>query len=267
MSETYEVVGFIVGKIFQENINVSIQRDRAWIQCVVVGKSHRNQEIGKALLAHAEAQFQAAGMKEVLLGSDMYHYFPGIPDEQVSAGRFFNKHGYVFNGQEFDVYRKYEGVEGNSLPEVNDVSFSLLEADEKAALLDFLKRCFPGRSEYEAIHYFEKGGTGREFAIIKKAGKLIGFCRTNDASSPFITQNVYWAPLFTEALGGIGPLCVDAAERGHGYGLAIVQAGIAFLRQRGIKHIVIDWTGLVDFYGKLGYEIWKTYNLYSKNIE
>ena len=72
----------------------------------------------------------------------------------------------------------------------------------------------------------------------------------------FIAQNVYWAPLFEEELGGIGPLGIAPEERGKGYGLAIVQAGMYFLSQRGIKNIVIDWTNLVDFYGKLGISLW-----------
>lgn len=55
-------------------------------------------------------------------------------------------------------------------------------------------------------------------------------------------------------------------ERGNGYGIAIVQAAIAFLRNRDIKHIVIDWTGLVDFYRKLDYEVWKGYTSYRKEL-
>ena len=79
-----------------------------------------------------------------------------------------------------------------------------------------------------------------------------------------IAQNVYWAPLFNGKLGGIGPLGVDSAERGNGYGIAIVEAAIAFLRSRDIKNIVIDWTGLVGFYRKLDYEVWKGYTSYRK---
>lgn len=55
-----------------------------------------------------------------------------------------------------------------------------------------------------------------------------------------IAQNVYWAPLYKETLGGIGPLGIDAEERGQGYGLSIVKAGIVYLRKRKINRIVID---------------------------
>ncbi len=88
----------------------------------------------------------------------------------------------------------------------------------------------------------------------------------NDRHSPFIAQNVYWAPLFDGDLGGVGPLGIDSAERNKGYGLKIVEAGIATLRNRGSNHIVIDWTRLIEFYGKLGFNVWKVYQKYTKTL-
>jgi len=41
--------------------------------------------------------------------------------------------------------------------------------------LQFFQPCFPDRWLYEALNYFEKGGTGREFVVLKKDGKLKGF--------------------------------------------------------------------------------------------
>ncbi|WBX82247.1 GNAT family N-acetyltransferase [Virgibacillus salarius] len=116
------------------------------------------------------------------------------------------------------------------------------------------------------MQYFKHGGTGREFVVLKKNQHIIGFCRINDASSPIIAQNVYWSPLFNEALGGIGPLGVDEQERGNGYGKMVVQAGIHYLRERGINRIVIDWTGLVNFYKQLDYGVWKSYWYYVKDL-
>ena len=159
---------------------------------------------------------------------------------------------------------KYEDEDTKVLPSLDNVEFSQLDLDDREYFLAFLHRCFPGRWEYEALHYFQRGGTGREFVLLEKENKIIGFSRINDASSPMIAQNVYWAPLFNGKLGGIGPLGVDSAERGNGYGIAIVEAAIAFLRSRDIKNIVIDWTGLVGFYRKLDYEVWKGYTSYRK---
>lgn len=268
VDEVGNLVGFIVAKRWQEKLDVAMSATTGWIQVLLVDKSVRSQGVGSFLLNHAEETLTQSGAEQILLGRDPYHYFPGIPSAYQASMDWFEARGYLHQGTEHDLMRTYEqsDEEAKSIPEMEGVEFTLLEEKDKEELLTFLNRCFPGRWEYEAMHYFEKGGSGREFAVLKRGEKIIGFCRINDASSPFIAQNVYWAPLFDEELGGAGPLGVDANERGQGFGLAIVEAGIAFLRQRGIRRIVIDWTGLVDFYKKLGYSPWKSYESYKKPI-
>lgn len=259
-----QVIGFVVGKRWQEALKVSMKEKTGWIQVLLVHQEYRNQGIGTALLRHAEESLLSAGMQEILLGKDPWHYFPGVPLGTQEA--WFENRGYEAFGKEYDMLCKYKDEEAKELPSLTNVEFSILNHEEKDAFLAFLHRCFPGRWEYEAIHYFQNGGNGREFAVLKKENKIIGFSRINDSTSPLIAQNVYWAPLFSEELGGVGPLGVDSAERGNGYGIAIVQAAIAFLRNRDIKNIVIDWTGLVDFYRKLDYEVWKGYASYKKML-
>ena len=263
-----EIVAFVIAKRWQEKLDVAMSATTGWIQALLVDESVRHQGIGTHLLSHAEEHLIAAGAEQILLGRDPYHYFPGIPSEYDKTANWFEKKGFVHQGTEYDLMRTYasDDEETKVIPQMNSVEFSLLDMEDKDEFLAFLNRCFPGRWEYEAIHYFQKGGTGREFVVLKRGSKVIGFCRINDAHSPFIAQNVYWAPLFAEELGGAGPLGVDANERGQGFGLGIVEAGIAFLRQRGIRHIVIDWTGLVDFYKKLGYTPWKNYESYKKTV-
>lgn len=257
-----KVIGFIIGKRWKEELSVQMKEKTGWIQALVVHHDYRNQGIGSTLLRHAEEALQSSGVQEILLGKDPWHYFPGVPLQNKES--WFEERGYQAFGKEYDMLCKYEEEDIKVLPILDNVEFSLLNLEDKEYFLAFLHRCFPGRWEYEALHYFQRGGTGREFVVLKKENKIIGFSRINDAHSPMIAQNVYWAPLFNQELGGIGPLGVDSTERGNGYGIAIVEAAIVFLRNRDIKNIVIDWTGLVDFYRKLDYEIWKGYTSYRK---
>ncbi|MFD1385767.1 GNAT family N-acetyltransferase [Oceanobacillus oncorhynchi subsp. oncorhynchi] len=266
IDEENHVVGFVVAKRYQEKQEAGMSKEIGWIQVLLVAENQRNQGIGSLLLANAETHLKAAGVKQILLGRDPWHYFPGIPMELAEAKSWFEQKGYQNSGIEHDMLRKYDVHDEAAVPKITGIECQVLELEDKDLFLDFLHRCFPGRWEYEAIHYFQKGGTGREFAILKKGQRIIGFCRMNDEKSPFIAQNVYWAPLFQEELGGIGPLGVDANERGKGYGLAVVEAGIGFLRERGVSRIVIDWTGLTAFYNKLGYTVWKSYAGYSKDL-
>ncbi len=262
VDEQDRVIGFIVGKRWQEELSVPMKEKTGWIQVILVHHEYRDQGVGTALLRHAEEALHSAGMHEILLGKDPWHYFPGVPSQ--SKETWFEERGYQAFGKEYDMLCRYGDEDTKVLPSLDNVEFSLLNLEDRELFLAFLHRCFPGRWEYEALHYFQRGGTGREFVVLKKENKIIGFSRINDASSPLIAQNVYWAPLFNRELGGIGPLGVDSTERGSGYGIAVVEAARAFLRSRNIKNIVIDWTGLVDFYRKLDYEVWKGYTSYRK---
>ena len=49
--------------------------------------------------------------------------------------------------------------------------------------------------------------------------------------------------------------------------LAIVQAAMAYLQERNIDTIIIDWTILVEFYGKLDFDPWKKYGVYLKDLK
>ena len=73
-------------------------------------------------------------------------------------------------------------------------------------------------------------------------------------------------PFVRRAVGGIGPLGIDPEEQKQGYGLGIVQAAMAYLQERKIETIIIDWTIFLEFYGKLDFEPWKKYGVYLKDL-
>lgn len=263
-----KVVGFIISKVWQEQVKeVSFSKDVGWIQVLMVDRHYRHKGIGTCLLNQAQGALRKAGVKKILIGRDPWHYFPGIPFEYKDVQVWLEKKGYTALPLEYDLTSTEVTLKSLKPLSLPDVSISLLTSDKKDAFLAFLHRCFPGRWEYEGIHYFHRGGTGREFVIVEKEKKIIGFCRINDSASPYIAQNVYWAPLLSDELGGIGPLGIDPQERGLGYGLAIVWAGVYYLHERGIRSFVIDWTTLVPFYKKLGFKVWKSYKKYEKELQ
>ncbi|MBS4208192.1 GNAT family N-acetyltransferase [Bacillus sp. FJAT-50079] len=263
INEKDEVIGFIVAKRWLELMeDVDMDLKKGWIQVLLIDQAYRGKGIGSALLEHAETKLKAKGIEQIQLGGDPWHYFPGIPDQYKEVQTWAEKKGY---GKRIDTYDLLNKTDKQYLlPDDPNVKYSLLEKSEEKQLLSFMHRCFPGRWEYEAMKYFELDGNGREYVVLKKNDQIVGFCRINDRASPFIAQNVYWAPLFQEELGGIGPLGIDANERGHGYGLAIVQAALYYLQQRQINTMVIDWTTFLDFYGRLDFEAWKKYGIYLK---
>lgn len=262
VNDENQVIGFVIAKKWQEKIDVKMDSKRGWIQVLLVDRDNRDEGIGTALLQRAEIALQEAGIEEIQLAGDPFHYFSGIPDQFKKTQKWAEKNGYLKRVDTYDLINHLE--KEYSFPTDDAIDFSLLQIEEREEFISFLNRCFPGRWVYEAIKYFEMNGTGREFIVLKKNNNIIGFCRINDDKSPFIAQNVYWSPLFEESVGGIGPLGIDPNEQKQGYGLAIVQAAIVFLQKREIETIIIDWTILVEFYEKLDFNTWKKYGVYLK---
>lgn len=262
------VLGFVVAKkAGAEAERYGIAADTGWIHMLLVASKVRGCGWGQALLDNAEMALREAGVRQIVLGSDLHRrMFPGIPDGWVESKRWFEKRGYVPGDKTCDLLHAYSEPVDGGFPPVLDAVFRVAGPDDREALAAFMARCFPGGWEYQLADYWQHGGIGREFVLLLKQEEIIGFCRMNDASAPLLAQNIYWSPLFAEELGGVGPLGIDCAYRGRQYGLAIVQAAIACLLGRGIRTIVIDTTPYIDFYGKLGYREWKWYCRYDKPI-
>jgi len=65
--------------------------------------------------------------------------------------------------------------------------------------------------------------------------------------------------------GQLGPIGVSKDARGKGYGGALLDAGLRYLRDQGVRGCVIDWTDLVDFYGKFGFKPYREYAILAKD--
>lgn len=55
---------------------------------------------------------------------------------------------------------------------------------------------------------------------------------------------------------------VDSKARKRGIGHALIIHAIRDLRSRGMKHILVDWVVLTDWYEKLGFRTWRSYTQY-----
>lgn len=269
MNRFDEIIALIVAKKNKEINSSDLPTNTGWIQVLIVDKEFRKQGIGSHLLSLVEDKFKEDGIEKLFIGKDPYHYFPGVPSQYKQTVRWFEKRGYQRGRVEYDLINKYSDAEKNKEFETikdKEITISLLKSHEKELLLAFMKKEFPGRWVFELKEYFKHNGNGREFIILKEKGKIIGFARINDSLSPIIAQNTYWSSLFDEELAGIGPLGIASNKRAKGYGLIIVKAAISTLRKRALTPIVIDWTSLVKFYNKLGFNIWKSYDTYSKSF-
>ena len=68
-----------------------------------------------------------------------------------------------------------------------------------------------------------------------------------------------WQRLLGENVGGIGALGVAEDRRERGIGLALAAYVTEVLQARGLETSFVGYTWLVDWYGKLGYQVWRDY--------
>lgn len=266
------LAGYIIAKCWRERIqDLELGAGCGWIHSLLVDSGCRRQGIGSELLGRAEKALQRQRVRMIRVGNDFHwRLFPGVPEPNPELRSFLSAKDYEVKHTVYDMHRCYDSDEAIGeappFPEVNDGQFRVLEPKDREAIIEFMQLNFPGNWDYQTRQYWERGGTGKEFVVLERAGDIVGFCRINDPSSPILAQNIYWSSRFDGPLGGIGPLGLQEAARGAGYGLAIVQAGIRQLLRRGVRHIVIDTTPYVDFYAKLGYSVWQTYTRMEKSF-
>lgn len=256
------IKGFIIGKIWQSNFYIESYDKTAWISLIYVEPNYRNKGIGTKLLELAETEFERLNKSIIHIGKDYNDFFPGLPFELDNSLDWFIKRGYKWPCDTHDLLNKNK----DKINLINtDIVFRQASLVDKENILAFLKRNWPGRWLKEAIDYFDNGGTGREFLIGLDNEKVIAFVKTSfpDTEEKLTGNSLTWRAYF-KSLGGLGPLGVDKDYRGRHLGFDIVAFGKNTLIDANVSNILIDWTGLIDFYSQFGFEKWRSYHYLQK---
>jgi GNAT superfamily N-acetyltransferase len=261
-------IGFVVEKTWNRTFTIPGYEDRGWISLIYVTPNERKKGIGTLLLNKAEEEIKRLGKKTIHIGRDCENFFPGVPFDMKDTFNWFIKRGYNPLGETTDLIRHV--TENDQLINTKKVDYEvrLAKRSDRDIIIKFMEKNFPGRWLYEVEEYFKAGGTGREYLIMIDKGSVIAFARINDQSTldHLINYNLTWRKRFS-TLGGIGPLGVDLDYRKQKLGFHMVATAVNILIERKVSDIIIDWTSLVDFYRKFGFEVWKTYKYYEKKEE
>lgn len=258
--------GFVLTRVFRDpksSVDLGNGSSVGWIMALVVAPEFQRQGLGGQLLALAEDRLRQGGASQCDLGGSLGHFLPGQPSEYADALGFWDRHGYVPGQTVYDLRQNLAGWTPPAPPEsIREGDYSLTpgQPGEEDAILAFVRQSFPGRWLYETSQKFARGATAEDVMVLKdRGGGVQGFLSLWDYNSPLLGSSTNWYPALGPWFGGIGPLGVAEEVRGRGLGLALVAAGTAELKARGVEESAIDWTGLVDFYGRLGYRVWKQY--------
>lgn len=272
------VRGFCVAKVAREPLGADgLLEDRGWISMIAVHPAVQRRGVGTALLRKAEEFLRSRGRPRAVLGGDPGHFFPGVPAHTATppaaapgaspadgpAPAFFAASGYRLRGEAYDLRRSLGAY--RTPPRVDAVAASQVDVDvrplrkgEKASLLAFLDAVFPGRWRYTLGRFLAGGGDVGDIMGVVRNGSVLGFAHLFHPASRWIGPSIAWARRPAQA-GGLGPMGLAPELRGHGLGLVLLDRSVRHLTRLGVEDMVIDWTVLLDFYGRLGFVPWKRY--------
>ncbi len=261
-----EPAGFVLASAYPAGDPQVSAREAGWIDAIAVGPPYQGRGIGAALLAWAEGWLADQGCTRFRLGGSLRPFTPGLPST-LGSDRFFARRGYAARPdapRDWDVARDLRAYV--TPPGVRvDLPCAVRPArpGDEAALLAFLHHDFPGRWHFECREHLRAGGRVTDYMLLLTEAGVEGFCQLTfeDSLRPLDRFFMHRLP---RPWGQLGPIGVAAARRGGGYGAALLDGGLRRLRDHGIAGCVIDWTSLLDFYGKFGFQPYRQYEMLVK---
>jgi beta-N-acetylhexosaminidase len=204
-------------------------------------------------------------MKRARLGAGTSaRFWNGVPSNLPDALAFFRACGWDFTETSHDLTRTLDDYATpasiRERLEAAEVSVRPSRPGEIPAILEFERREFPNWRPY----FREAAGAGGHEDILAAwngHGDVVGTLLTFTRHSPGAERDRIWTTLLGEDMGGLGAVGVAEKERGRGIGLALVARASEGLKARGVGNCHIGWTWLLDFYGRLGYGTWRSFEM------
>jgi GNAT superfamily N-acetyltransferase len=231
---------------------------RAWsppgighVALVAVAPEAQRTGVGAALWNAASDALRERGVRILRLGADPDHLLPGVPTVAPDATwRFLLARGMRFGGVECDLHLDLRA----GAPD-HPCAGRLVDDDPERAL-EFVARTFPGRWRDDVAAFAAAGCT---VLALERGGETVGFAAAFEPGDAVLGPSLLWSDALPGRPAGLGPLGIDASQRGLGLGIGLVAAAARWHRERGAQDLVIDWTTLTSFYGKLGARVWRVY--------
>jgi GNAT superfamily N-acetyltransferase len=252
------LLGVCLAKVAREPLGADgMMEDRGWVSALAVHPSAQRRGVGTALVQKAEAFLRARGRPRAVLGGDPAHFFPGVP-VGAAAAAFFESRGYPLRGAAYDLRRSLGDYRtpprvAEVLAAHPDIAVRPLRRGDEGALLAFLDAVFPGRWRYTLGRFLAGGGSPGDVMGIIRGGEVVGFAHLFHPGSRWVGPSIAWVRDGSARAGGLGPMGVAPHLRGQGVGLALLDRAVLHLASLGVEEMVIDWTLLLGFYGKLGF--------------
>lgn len=243
-----------------------LTQDVGWLSLVATLPDRQGRGIGTTLANALADLLRARGCHVLRFGGEANHLLPGIPQEAPAAAwRLARRLGARFGNVEHDLHLDLRG----ELPPAPLAGGWRLRDDDPEAAVAFVERTFPGRWVHEVRQYVDAGTTVLTLARVGSddvpaSARAEGFCVVFQGHEGVRGPSLTWvAPGALLAKGGgmagMGPLGVSQEARGQGLGLGLVRASAVWLAERGASGVIVNWTTLTGFYGRLGARVVHSY--------
>ena len=266
-----DLAGMAALKWFSGDVSDHIDHNRGFISLFTAEHDVRGRLLDFCLDFLGER-----GAEEIRLGGDPQNFLPGLPAEFGGDELdFWQEAGFEAGEPVYDLKRTYGGggypLQFDFAGDQNHLRIVRCERNLRDDLLQFLEREFPGRWHYEARNICRwpaglrdywllldtSADEGEEFAAGDYA--VLGFARVNRSDGYYRGPNLNWPGDSGLPEAGVGPLGLAASARGRGLSLPFLDGIFCRLYERGYREIIIDWTELVEFYNKFGFDVRRRY--------
>ena len=250
-----------------------MQEQTGHISLLLVAPDRQRQGIGTLLHDAAFAYCHQVGATSVQLGGGSSRFFPGVPENLPDAVAFFRSQGWSFEGEQYHVvYDLTQDLRGYVTPpsvlqrvKQQQIYFETIVDGQVDELVTFEAHEFP--NWLDAFRRVISLGDYDDVLVGRDATEqIVASLIMYTPQSSKARHDVLWQAIFGERLGAIGCVGVAEQEQGKGIGLALVARATELLIERGVEHCSIDWVVLTDFYAKLGYQVWRGYDICQRYV-
>ena len=246
-------VGFILADVLE-----APAASRAWVSALAVLPAYQNQQIGKALINWAEGLARLWKPPYLQLGGSPRWLAPGLP-AQLQNKAVFEKLGFQFApDMAWDCARCLKDYQSPARVAQTPGDVHCLRPDEVEELQALLASDFSGGWENDARIYLQEGGPLEDFVVLRSELGLDAFCWLTHSASTRPLDRFYPHGL-PRPWGQLGMVGVRESRRGLGFSLKLLDGAVRRLIELGVDGCVIDWTGLLGLYGKLGFRPYRCY--------
>lgn len=201
------------------------------------------------------------GFQKLVFGQDSRHFFPGVPEDWTELGQILEELGFEFVNSQVDVERElatYEPPIGVLDALGEEFVPRPCTAEDLVSMTEFFDREFPGRWKHDTLEKWNLDSPATVMGLFQ--GEVCqGFALIQQDGAQLPIGGAVWGQSLGPSWGSLGPIGISKDLRGRGLGDAFLAASLLELQKRGAKRTIIDWTTLVDYYGKHGFEVTRRY--------